>query len=63
MHCNPPYYHRAFCSCNQPTPYWVQEARRIAEHNAPFIRRAAQKRVTIKRAARLIAWARETYEE
>jgi hypothetical protein len=46
-----------------PAPHGFAEQRRVIEHNAPFVRRAAEKRVVIKRAARLIAWAREAYEE
>lgn len=49
------HYGKAFYSF-VAAPLWLAEERRVIEHNAPFIRRAAQKRVAIKRAARLIAW-------
>jgi hypothetical protein len=61
MH-QPWYWEKAFYSFVAAPPGFAEQ-RRVIEHNAPFIRRAAQKRVAIKRAARLIAWAREAYEE
>jgi hypothetical protein len=54
MHCYPG-YHKPFCSCPRPElAARFNAERRVIEHNAPFIRLAAAKRVAIKRAARIV---------